>query len=80
MVSSFDQLQIQENTIQILRGMGITEPTPIQEQAIPVIMSGHDLIALSQTGTGKTLAYLLPVLHKMDIQIKGLPCIKWIYR
>lgn len=72
MVCSFEQLQIQENTIQLLRGMGITEPTPIQEQAIPIIIDGQDVVALSQTGTGKTLAYLLPILHKIESQIKGL--------
>ncbi|HEY0827977.1 MAG TPA: DEAD/DEAH box helicase [Bacilli bacterium] len=72
MTSSFDQLHIQENIIHLLGGMGITEPTPIQEQAIPVIMDGRDVIALSQTGTGKTLAYLLPVLHKIDLRIKGI--------
>jgi len=45
--------------------MGFSEATPIQEQTIPVILEGRDLIACAQTGTGKTAAYLLPILHKL---------------
>lgn len=45
--------------------MGITTPTPIQENAIPVGLEGHDILASAQTGTGKTLAYLLPIITKL---------------
>jgi ATP-dependent RNA helicase RhlE len=48
-----------------LESMGYTKPTPIQEQAIPVILSGKDVIACAQTGTGKTAAYILPVINRM---------------
>ena len=48
-----------------LDAMGFRNPTPIQEQAIPFILSGNDLIACAQTGTGKTAAFLLPVMHKI---------------
>lgn len=48
-----------------LDDMGFETPTPIQEMAIPIILDGHDLIGCAQTGTGKTAAFLLPVLNKM---------------
>jgi ATP-dependent RNA helicase RhlE len=48
-----------------LESMGYTKPTPIQEQAVPVILSGRDVIACAQTGTGKTAAYILPVINRM---------------
>ena len=54
-------LKLQEG----LDSMGYAKPTPIQEQAIPVILEGKDVIACAQTGTGKTAAYILPVIHKI---------------
>ncbi len=48
-----------------LDAMGYSKPTPIQEQSIPLILTNHDLIACAQTGTGKTAAYILPILHKI---------------
>jgi superfamily II DNA/RNA helicase len=49
---------------------GYTEPTPIQSAAIPHILAGHDLIGIAQTGTGKTAAFVLPILAKLA---GGLP-------
>src|SRR5258706_129550 len=46
--------------------MEITEPTPIQEQAIPVLLAGNDLVGLSATGSGKTLAYSLPLVERLS--------------
>jgi ATP-dependent RNA helicase RhlE len=46
--------------------LGFTEPTPIQKQAIPVVLDGDDIIACAETGTGKTAAFLLPILHKLN--------------
>jgi len=40
-------------------------PTPIQEQAIPLVMQGHDIVGLAHTGTGKTAAFVLPILHRL---------------
>ncbi len=51
-----------------LSAMGYTKPTPIQDQAIPAILDGKDIVASAQTGTGKTAAYLLPILDKISKQ------------
>lgn len=59
-----------------LDSMGFNTPTPIQGQAVPVILSGKDLIASAQTGTGKTAAYLLPVIHNLIEQKTGLDTFK----
>ncbi len=60
---TFSDFNLDTSLTEGLLSMGFTKPTPIQEQAIPIILSGKDLIACAQTGTGKTAAYLLPVLH-----------------
>ncbi len=58
----FDDLDLNPELLESINYMGYTETTPIQEQAIPVILSGRDLIACAQTGTGKTAAFLLPLM------------------
>lgn len=58
----FDELDLSDSVLDALDEMGFQECTPIQEQAIPKVLEGHDLIAVAQTGTGKTAAYLLPVI------------------
>lgn len=58
----FDQLLYNDDLLDALEDMRFSECTPIQEKAIPVVEQGHDLIALAQTGTGKTAAYLLPII------------------
>ncbi|WP_286229436.1 DEAD/DEAH box helicase [Neobacillus mesonae] len=62
----FSSLEISKTLIDTLRSNGIVNPSPIQEQAIPVIMKGQDIIAQAQTGTGKTFAFILPILEKID--------------
>jgi ATP-dependent RNA helicase RhlE len=59
----FDELDLNPELLESIDYMGFRETTPIQEKAIPVIMSGTDLIACAQTGTGKTAAYLLPIMN-----------------
>ncbi|VAW31325.1 ATP-dependent RNA helicase RhlE, partial [hydrothermal vent metagenome] len=48
-----------------IKDMGFTEPTPIQQQAIPHVLAGNDLLGLAQTGTGKTAAFMLPILQRL---------------
>jgi ATP-dependent RNA helicase DeaD len=62
----FSLLGVQQVLVQELDRLGIHKPTPIQEQTIPVILGNLDVIAQAQTGTGKTLAFILPILEKID--------------
>jgi len=59
----FDELDLNPELMESIDYMGFRETTPIQEKAIPVILSGNDLIGCAQTGTGKTAAYLLPIMN-----------------
>ncbi len=63
---NFKELGISEDMINILNKNGIVAPTPVQEQSINVIKTGRDVIAEAQTGTGKTLAFLLPIFENID--------------
>jgi superfamily II DNA/RNA helicase len=62
---TFDELDLEEEVLDGLWAMNFQECTPVQEQAIPILLKGKDLIASAQTGTGKTAAYLLPILNKL---------------
>jgi len=65
-LSDFSSLGISSYLENQLRTYGVAIPTPIQQQAIPLVMEGHDLIAQAQTGTGKTFAFVLPILEKIS--------------
>jgi len=68
---TFDALGLDERLIQATNALGYVNPTPIQEQAIPVLLSGtKDLVGLAQTGTGKTAAFSLPLLDLVNEQLK----------
>jgi ATP-dependent RNA helicase RhlE len=62
---TFQDFNFDERLLDGLNAMGFSKPTPIQEQAIPIILQKNDVIACAQTGTGKTAAYILPVLNKI---------------
>ena len=62
----FYDLDLSDNTLDALDDMNFTTCTPIQEKCIPPILDGHDLLGVAQTGTGKTAAYLLPILSMLD--------------
>ncbi|WP_150269754.1 DEAD/DEAH box helicase [Paenibacillus tepidiphilus] len=68
--ASFAAIGIQDDLVARLSEFGITAPSPVQEQTIPLLLAGRDVLAASQTGTGKTLAYLLPLLQGIDPQQK----------
>ncbi len=62
---SFSQLGLPDTIVKGVRAAGYSTPTPIQAQAIPIILDGRDLVGASQTGTGKTAAFLLPILSRL---------------
>ena len=66
MTTSFADLGLSSNRVDHLTKMEFTKPTAIQTQAIPQLLSGHDVVGLAQTGTGKTAAFSLPILEQID--------------
>lgn len=70
---TFSDLQLLPEIQEALREKGYVQPTPVQEQTIPAVMQGRDVLSLAQTGTGKTAAFALPILHVLATtpQVKG---------
>jgi ATP-dependent RNA helicase RhlE len=76
---SFEKLNLIEPILRALQSEGYTKPTPIQEQAIPVLLERRDLLGCAQTGTGKTAAFATPILqllHQDELYVKGPAGIK----
>ncbi len=69
---TFHDFGLRPDIISGINAAGYKIPSPIQTQAIPLVLQGADLIAMAQTGTGKTAAFGLPAMHKIDIQKKGV--------
>jgi len=65
---NFSQLGLATAQVRACESLGYKEPTPIQRQAIPVVLSGRDLIGCAETGTGKTAAFLLPIIERLTTQ------------
>ena len=61
----FTSLNLHPSLLRGLKDLGFTRPTPIQADAIPPAMAGKDLLACAMTGSGKTVAFLLPILHRL---------------
>ena len=66
MTQTFAHFGLDESILRALQEMGYQSPSPIQEQAIPLILQGADLVALSQTGSGKTAACAIPACHRVQ--------------
>ena len=69
MSKTFADLGLSETTLQALRDVGYESPSPIQEQAIPSVLEGRDVIGQAQTGTGKTAAFGLPIVEYVDPEV-----------
>lgn len=66
----FSDLSLSPPVLAALSKVGYEQPTPVQAQAIPLLLQGHDILGTAQTGTGKTAAFALPILSKLDLSIK----------
>jgi ATP-dependent RNA helicase RhlE len=75
---TFEDLKLIRNIQQALAEEGYTNPTPIQEQAIPIIMEGTDLVGCAQTGTGKTAAFAIPILNSLHHMVGSTKKVKHI--
>ncbi len=73
--TTFSDLFLSEDTLRAITEMGFEIPTPIQEQSIPVMLEGHDMVGQAQTGTGKTAAFGLPILEKINPDDKNVQAI-----
>jgi ATP-dependent RNA helicase DeaD len=71
-VASFAKYRLSDETVQALTRMGIVSPTPIQTQALPLLLDGHDVIGQARTGSGKTLAFGIPALEHIDTRQRGV--------
>lgn len=72
-MTTFQDLNISKQLLRALEDLGYESPTPIQEKSFPIIMSGRDAVGIAQTGTGKTFAYLLPILRQLTFSEQRQP-------
>lgn len=72
-IAQFEDFKLNRQLLNAVEELGYTSPTPVQQKSIPAILAGHDLIGIAQTGTGKTAAYLLPLLFKIKYAQGEIP-------
>ncbi|MGV7107817.1 DEAD/DEAH box helicase [Flavobacterium sp. U410] len=72
-MKTFQDFDLPKSLQKAIDSLGLTTPTPIQERALPVILSGRDMMGIAQTGTGKTFAYLIPILKQWKFQATDSP-------
>ena len=72
-MNNFTQLGLSKPILAALAAKNYTQPTPIQRDAIPIVLQGRDLLGIAQTGTGKTAAFVLPALDRLVAASRGRP-------
>ena len=75
MTTAFAEMRLHPGLVQAVAELGYTEPTPIQTGVIPLMLDGRDVIGQAQTGTGKTAAFALPMLHNLQPEQKSVQCL-----
>jgi ATP-dependent RNA helicase RhlE len=73
MQNNFEQFGFNKQILNAIEAIGYTDPTLIQQKAIPPIINGQDVLGIAQTGTGKTAAYLLPIIKKLGFAQDQIP-------
>ncbi|NOX93742.1 MAG: DEAD/DEAH box helicase, partial [Alphaproteobacteria bacterium] len=76
-MSQFESLGLSPRVLRSVKSLGFDEPTPIQRDAIPLVLAGKDVMGLAQTGTGKTAAFGLPLVHHL-LETNGKPPAKTV--
>ena len=74
-ITKFNELEINEGIMRSIEDLGYEQPSPIQAKAIPVMLEGHDVIGQAQTGTGKTAAFSIPLLERVDVNSRKLQAV-----
>ncbi|MEM8810337.1 MAG: DEAD/DEAH box helicase, partial [Cyanobacteria bacterium P01_G01_bin.38] len=69
-ISRFDELALAEPILKAIEQVGYESPSPIQAESIPPLLEGRDLLGQAQTGTGKTAAFALPLLSRLDLSVR----------
>jgi superfamily II DNA/RNA helicase len=70
-MQNFNQLGLSEESLKILKGLNFETPTPIQEEVIPIALKGNDILGTAQTGSGKTISYVLPIVEKLRTNVNS---------
>ncbi|WP_416235487.1 DEAD/DEAH box helicase [Paenibacillus campi] len=73
MTTNFNSFDISSAAVELLAANGIAQPTEVQQASIPLLLQGEDAIVQAKTGTGKTLAFLLPIFEKLNLNVTGAP-------
>ncbi len=73
LTTNFNSFDISSAAVELLAANGIAQPTEVQQASIPVLLKGDDAIVQAKTGTGKTLAFLLPIFEKLNLNVTGAP-------
>ncbi|MFI3256309.1 MAG: DEAD/DEAH box helicase, partial [Psittacicella sp.] len=68
--TTFKDLNLSQNILEALDNIGFVTPSPIQEQCIPILTEGRDILAVAQTGSGKTAGFLLPAIQNIDVTLR----------
>ena len=70
-MQNFNQFRLSEESLKALNGLKFKTPTPIQSEVIPISLKGKDILGTAQTGSGKTIAYVIPIVEKLRINKKS---------